>query len=582
MTPDTFQSVPSGPYQVDDFLSKDDSASEPLHDNDTTKEPTGSTGNEPDSISLHLDTLNSNISATEHGSESIQTSAPRDSFRRREPNNYPSTNHLSVSVSDPDKEESSSSMKPSTIQVAGINGGDVYRIPATWNRLHVPWFRPESTKLLTPEESNHRYLYSASRIGTSDGIGHSMGVVNRDFNFAISLNLTYTHRVGTYSSLTTDDRFAVEEFFGWGVGEIPRTDIQREGCIPQKDDWPGLEQISVCHICESPRPDGALKIKHLVDIPADLRSNCLNAQDPCQSMKSKFLSAHQESHTVFQASRQTCSPPATDGNFLVSKSLFFHKYWNKHGQRPWKPQNAQPANTTRPIRYKQEELNIAVHIRRGDFLDPETQAKRGITKDGTFAQVLVNALSVVQNVGGPFSKMPIVVHIYSEGKLTENQVTSIHLIDTQDKMYYDSNGTARDEHWWANLIAQTVPSLERSRFMSLRERLKVVLHISEDTLLCLHEMVSADIFIGSKSGLSNALVWSLSRGVVLIPHASTINVERGKKGEICCSVPFSNKNGLFDSRLFKLYWTTYVQANDASVLHTRSARNLLDRHMSQA
>lgn len=531
------------------------------------------TENPPES--LQFDSLNKGSSRSEP-SDGLH-STPLDSLERNDSANMPTANNVQQTPT-PKKEigetrNSVESLQPSTIKVTGINGGKVFRVQPDWNRLHSPWFRPHSIKLLTPEESNYRYLYSSTRVATSDGIGHSMGVINRDFNFAIALNLTYTHRVGMYSSLTAKDIFAVENFFGWGDGEIPRTHLQKEGCVAKNHEWPGPSQINECHICEQPLPNGALKIKYLVDIPTDLRSNCVYPDDPCQPMKLKFLSAHKQSHTIFQASRRTCSPPATDGNFLVTKSLFFHKYWSRHGRLPWNPVHSQSSNDPRPIRYKQEALNVALHIRRGDFLDPETQAKRTITKDETFAKVLVDALAIVDTVGGNFSTIPIVVHIYSEGKLTQNQVPSVHAIEMQENQYYDSNGTARDATWWTELILQTTPSKELPALLSLRERIKVVMHISEDTLLCLHEMVSADIFIGSKSGLSNALVWSLSRGVVLIPHASTINVEHGKKGEICCSVPFKNNNGFFDHTIFNLYWTAYARANEASLVHLDSLTN---------
>lgn len=573
VVPKMFQSLPSKASHTKDTDSKKMNDNlQSLASNDINKE--GAEIRETENLpeALPFDYLNEGRSTSEQASGGLHSTQP-DVLQMYDTKSMLAASNTEESASPPSKkgnEENRNleeSMPPSTIEDTGISGGKAFRVQANWNRLHSPWFRPQLIKLLTPEESNYRYLYSSTRVGTSDGIGHSMGVINRDFNFAISLNLTYTHRVGMYSSLTSKDRFAVENFFGWGNGEIPRTHLQKEGCVAKNNAWPGPSQINECHICEAPLPSGALKIKHLVDIPTDLRSNCISPDDPCQPMKLKFLSAHGQSHTIFQASRRTCNPPATDGNFLVTKSLFFHKYWDRHGQLPWNPEHSQLSNNPRPIRYKQEELNVALHVRRGDFLDPETQAKRGITQDETFAKVLIDVLSVVDTVGGKFSTLPIVVHIYSEGKLTQNRVPSVHTIEMQDNQYYDSNGTTRDATWWTELILQTTTSKELPPLLSLRERIKVVMHISEDTLLSLHEMVSADIFVGSKSGLSNALVWSLSRGVVLIPHASTINVERGKKGEICCSIPFENNNGFFDHSLFNLYWTAYVRANEASLVH---------------
>lgn len=219
------------------------------------------------------------------------------------------------------------------------------------------------------------------------------------------------------------------------------------------------------------------------------------------------------------------------------------------------------------------ELNVAVHVRRGDFLDPATQEKRDITPDSTFAKVIVDALAIVDAVGGTFAEMPVTIHIYSEGKV-KGSTLSIHDVHTQDSKYYDSAGQPRDAEWWRDLILETSPHPKLAAAHNLKKRLRVVLHISEDTLLSLHEMVSSDIFVGSKSGLSNALVWSLSRGIALIPHAGTIDSEMGRKGYVCCSVAFDNGTGSFIRALFKRYWKAYVMANEDSAL--RSTRALLD------
>lgn len=455
--------------------------------------------------------------------------------------------------------------RPHPLSIHNLKGGQAYRIPPSWNRFHTPWFHPPRVHLLTPSQSNHRYLYSSNRIATSDGIGHSMGVINYDFNLALRLNLTYTHRVGEYSSLTVADKSAVERFFAWGDHEVPRTKLQKDGCAPQSGQWPNdtAADIYRCHVCERPLINGTLGIKHLVDIPPDLVSACRFRGSACDKSITQFVHKYNKPRTIFQTPKQTCSPPVTDSNFLLTKSLFYHKYWTRHGHLPWTG-HSRSLHSPRPIRLMQHHLNVAMHVRRGDFLEPQIQAKRGITRDATFAKVFVSALSIVDQVGGPFVKMPITLHIYSEGKLKAKQVKSVHSIRMQDQTYYDSHGHPRDADWWKQLILKTPPNPRLTYPTRLHERLTVILHISEDTLRCLHEMISADIFIGSKSGLSNALVWSISRGISLIPNAGTIDNEIGRKGYVCCSVPFNNNTGAFLRVLFKQYWRAYVQANENS------------------
>lgn len=459
-------------------------------------------------------------------------------------------NLLTKAVEKEDKHE------PVILNTSNFRGGLSYQLPSESNRMHSPWFRPPDVRLLTPEESNYRYLYAPTRMATSDGIGHSMGVVNYAFNFALRFNLTYTHRVGFYSSLTAYDRLAVENFFGWGDGEVSRIQVQTEGCRPENGTWPPKKQIYQCHICKEPLAGGAMQIKHFVNIPVHMEFNCHCSEERCLVLTAEYLRKHSDSHTIFQTPRESCSGPATDGDFLKTKNLFFHKYWNRHGQLLWGDKTVE---TTRPIRYKESELNVAIHVRRGDFLDAATRSMREITEDAVFAKILVDALSIVHEIGGVFANMPVAVHIYSEGKLSSGRVSSVHAINLQDRNYYDSNGIVRDTSWWQQLINNTLTNVTHSL-----PKIRVVFHISEETLLCLHEMVSADIFIGSKSGMSTALVWSLSRGIVLIPPSGPLNSERGKKGNICCSIPFKNRDGSFPHQLFRKYWEVFVAANALS------------------
>lgn len=449
----------------------------------------------------------------------------------------------------------------------GIKGGIVYRIPSTWNRLNTPWLKRPSVHLKTPEQSNHRYLYSPTRMMTSDGIGHSMGVVNYEYNIAYALNITYTHRVGLYSSLSSKDRYAVEKFFGWGRNQVPRALIQKEGCNPANGSWPRVEQIYKCHVCESPKKTGAMKIERIVQLPSEIGIGCRHPLRLCQDANRRFLSKNSRHHTIFQVSQKHCNPPETYSNFLVTKDLFYGNYWTSHARMPWS-QNDVPPKSYRAIRLKPRELNVAIHVRRGDFLKPENKGKRQITKDTTFANILLNALSHITEVGGPFAQMPVTVHIYSEGNLRRKSVPSTHSIDAQDKVYYDSTGKPRDEKWWRALILEKAEENNAALFDRLESRFKVKLHISEDTLLSLHEMIAADLFIGSASGLSGNLVWALSRGVVLIPYSGSINNEMGKKGTLCCSVPFENGSGRFSNHLFKKYWKAYAAANEESALRS--------------
>lgn len=442
-----------------------------------------------------------------------------------------------------------------------VNGGTIYKVPESCNRLQTPWIERSRVKLLSPGESNFRYLYSPVRKGSSDGIGHSMGVVNLDLNLAIRFNLTYTHRVADYSSLTKHDKTAVEHFFGWGDGEIPRAFIQKEGCISLNQSWPSTTKLYDCFQCDTVRSSGALRIKHLVNIPSNLSSRC-PLRATCSEDTTDFLLRHPHPNTIFQVPQPTCAAPSTDGSLIHTKNFFYHKYWNRHGTILWSESKRKPSLK---VRYSESELNIAIHVRRGDFLHPETRRTDDLIHDETFAVALQNVLVGFRQVGGLFSKLPIAVHIYSEGKLMRQQVPSTHDTDEQDKMYYDSEGHPRNASWWEHLILNRGHLKGRQYAASVKNRLRFIHHISEDTLLSAHEMIAADVFIGSKSAMSLHLVWSIAKGIVIVPRSGTFGTELTRFGLLCCTVPFSQDNGNFSLSLFRRYWGAYTKANEATV-----------------
>lgn len=459
---------------------------------------------------------------------------------------------------------SAKNQKPSVTRLvlSEVNGGTIYRVPKSYNRFHTPWIERPTVKLPNPRESNFRYLYSPVRRGSSDGIGHSMGVINLNLNLAVRFNLTYTHRVADYSSLTKNDKSAVENFFGWGDGEIPRALIQKEGCIPVNQTWPSKNNLYDCFQCGAPRYKGALGIKHLVDIPLNLSSLC-PLQATCMEDTSEFLLRHPHPNTVFQVPQPTCAAPLTDGSLVLTKNFFYYKYWNRHGNLVWSSETGQKSSVQ--VRFSQSELNIAMHIRRGDFLNPETRRTDDLIHDDTFIVVLQNVILGIRQVGALFSELPIVVHIYSEGKLVKDRVPSTHDMDVQDKLYYDSNGLPRNATWWEHLVFNKGHLKGRKAAAMVKRRLRFVLHISENTLLSAHEMIAADVFIGSKSAMSLHLVWSIARGIVVIPRSGMFGTELTRFGLLCCTVPFSQENGNFSLSLFRRYWDAYARANEDTV-----------------
>lgn len=485
-----------------------------------------------------------------------------------------------------------------------IRNGTMYEIPASWSRFFVPWFVPHQTfKLKSVAEARNRILYAPTKHMMSDGIGHSMASLNYEIRVAHGFGLAYSHRVSMYSSLSVNSPLAVEDFFGWGEG-VPmlREQIMRRVCRSEyKNDreWAvgNFERRFDCNTCASIRPGNNLGVDKLVELPTQLCIKCVGGRpyrsgDLCARERLEYIKQHNDSNTLFQLPVKDCASPVSDAQFGDTKHYFFHKYWEKHAfPKPLSAmmnRGAERRNITRTMNLAEHELNIAVHVRRGDFFNPEVRIKRKMFTDKAYASLICRMLQVAADVGGVFAELPVRIHIFSEGRVMRIGISS-HSVSTQDHKYYDFNGAARDAGWWERLIAHTARQelknaglagvAKQDEAASLRwkdaasmesvlKRLSVRLRISEPTLASMHEMASADLFIGSKSGLSTNAVWALTRGVSLLPSGAPVNSEGmagGKeKNRICCTVSFDPDTFDFDASKLVEYWRAYTAANGNS------------------
>jgi hypothetical protein len=417
--------------------------------------------------------------------------------------------------------------KPRRLEVP-LENGTVVKVPPSWSRFNTPWFVPPRTfRLKSLAEARYRVLYSPFRHAMSDGIGHSMAVLNYEIRTAHSLGVACSHRASNYSSLTATDVAAVEDFFGWGAGvAIQRAELQRSVCVPEggpdagwpSESWPGRFQ---CNTCAAIRDGNKFGIKGLVQVPSSVSYECVNKTRPqavCRRETAAFVREHDRSHTLFQLPTEVCARPVSDSQFGDTKTYYWHKYWDRHAFPSAK--RAASAGATRDVQLSEATLSIAVHVRRGDFLDPAVRKKRLVIPDETYAHLICRAVQVVQDEGGVFSRMPIHVHIFSEGRVVDRASVSTHGVDGQNKQYYDSGGAPRGAAWWASLIGAAARG--GALQAAVAARLRVRLRIAEPTLASMHDMVSADVFIGSKSGLSTHAIWAVARGVSMIPRGAPV------------------------------------------------------------
>jgi hypothetical protein len=447
------------------------------------------------------------------------------------------------------------------------------------SRFLRPWRRIPRVHLPTLAESNFRVMYSPLRRLQSDGLGHGFGTVNSEVNIALRLGLTYTHRAPLFGSLTHTNSKLMEDFFGWHANLLNSEQFHRENCI-QTENSPQytsegvlIPELHRCRICEAPNSNGAANMKRIVRIPSELIFRYHSQPDYVP-----FLDRYNESHTIFQMDDEFChsSPLMTD--FSVSRPFFYWKYWTRHHVEETDLEEQQMRLTGRPgaafsvegssksaaiadnpLRFHDGELIIAVHVRRGDFFK---DAKRKMIWSQTYVQMIRTAQDVVEEMGGAFSIMPIAVYIYSEGKPRDGHGYTTHAADLLTHDYVDEMGVVRDAAWWVKLLESTPPQTE-GRPMALNSRKlnvpRVELRISRPTVESLHQMIAADVFIGSVSGMSMHLVRALSRGVGIYPGLA------GRDSQYCCGVPSDADTGVIDRQAFYSQWSEYKDANEKFV-----------------
>ena len=484
-------------------------------------------------------------------------------------------------------------------------------VPEDVSRFDVPWQMPKLPKMNSLKESRNRILYSPLRDLSGDGLGHAMATTNADILAALRMGLTYSHRSPHFGTLvlprgTRHDNYTldppayisspIEHLFGWGIGEIARESIQDIICDksmfhPNGHECRACVQEDLDQVREKRIEEGTpmkIDIERVVEIPNELTfayPNVMKATKPMQD----FLAMHNESNTVFTMPVKFCHGSPTYSRFsFESRAWFFHKYWNAHSKIPINSNsNNRLQNMFRPgpndgltriprskrrgtlERFREHELTIAIHARRGDFF----RVGREIISTFSFARVVRRMMHEIKNMDDTFSHMPVSVSIYSEGK-SKLPNHGGHDVETMTKHYQDYNGAVQNE--------SQVESIFRDHRLDhygdvFPNGLDIKMRISEDTVQTIHEMVAADIFIGSRSGLSMNIVGSMARGAAQFMSWTDYD-EKGW----CCRVVFDPSSGRMDNsqvHLFHQYWKHYVMTNKASA---KRAVRAYDKHMANS
>lgn len=471
-------------------------------------------------------------------------------------------------------------------------------LPEDADRFETPWRIPHRVKLLSVTEARHRILYSPLRTQAGEGLGYYIRTVSAEVGTAMRLGIAYSHRHSKYGSL---DAQAVDNLFNLSEGHIPRRTIRENVCsirLNIKASSPDAnssgseikgeessEYDNKCDRCGSngfpaKRPN-LLGIERIVDLPRNLTYDWSSQDEFGRSGRTKiakFLSQikHRQPYTLFQMPMGDCERRIA-AQFVGPDitSYLFHRYWDAHGGAihlsrfqlaiPSALNDSQNkyGRKGRPnLGFSTRELHIAIHARRGDFFKhnrPRVAVK-------TYAEVLEDVMEIVHDTGGPYSSMKAVVRVYSEGiPLLEHSSLSsmsVHNMSRRTSRFQDADGAEMGYDTVQGLLLGQEDEDRRRRFP---HGARVEMRVSKDTVRSVHEMVAADVFIGSESTLGSVVVQTLSRGaLILLPlRAGMRPKDTGQWRHGLRSYFDADSGRLLERRRVRRGWRTYVAYTQA-------------------
>lgn len=448
-------------------------------------------------------------------------------------------------------------------------------VPRLANRFDTPWRLPFRVRFLTLRESRHRIIYSALREHGGEGLGHHMRTVAADVGTALRLGVSYSHRKPSHGSLSREDPDAVDKLFNWGNGHVARNFIRDAICAINDS---VRHNDTQCPTCSSLRRSNLFDITRVVAVPRGLSYEWTSEEEFHASGHDKiaaFLNnpENAQSHTLLQLPPGDCQHHLAV-QFIDPKTnaYFFHRYWDAHGG----PDHANrfgnevfDAEDRRDaVPFAQGDLNVVIHARRGDFF------KYGRPRVSTlvYGKVLRNVMRIIMAKGGPFARMPVAVHLYSEG-IAHGDVHEEpgHDMARRTTRYQDADGAPLNEE----LVRALLYDEE-----SFPNGFRVEMKISMNTIRTVHEMVSGDLFLGSESSFSSVVTQALTRaGMVLLPmRKRKFGAEKSRWREATRSY-FDPDNGelLEEARVGRL-WKSFAMFNQGSA--ARAVRDV-DRELAR-
>lgn len=292
------------------------------------------------------------------------------------------------------------------------------------------------------------------------GIGHSMGFINRGIKIATRNQLQFAYAKEQLRKSSNSDwqwrlKQGLRKLRGARVHETHNIGDDLNRMLNLAKILPSRSEI------EGRIRQGELKVIALPPFEMHIPSN-VQIDDEVYRPVDQFIQSHPESNTVFKLSNNRFG----DYEYASTRAWLCEIYDKARQSNPF------------PLCYQSECLNIAVHIRRGDLL-PDRQFSDLSTRmlpDRWYIEII--KLIMAQ------TNKPLAIHIFSEGK---------------NGHYQSELGEAFS---WVDYYAHTGH--------------RVTEHIDTPFLETFHHLLNADLFIGSKSGMTH-LAGMLGNSVKLVP-----------------------------------------------------------------
>lgn len=383
-----------------------------------------------------------------------------------------------------------------------------FAVPPSWRKVDK---QVDSPLPLTYREHDNRLFVSAIGTDNSDGLGHRFLMINYDVNVAYALGVGYLHRRARYGSLTPDhDPLTVERLFGWENYPDIRDDfLYRECEVEHVSGFCSRGESIIAPICKTLKPHS--NFNHIVRIPTDY-TDCIFQRDydrlKCINQLRQFGKTHNETGTIFQMTPTMCPSSYRDGLFNYTSDWFLKKYWDYHRTNTTLGFDMD-TSSTRVLPFNESRIQVAVHIRRGDFA---YFTHRHQVPDWAYANIIADCKRIADFIFGRPVGMDVA--FFSEGVPKKGGIMiARHNVSRMDPIYVTESGEQIDDaaQHFKSLIMKNLSGIDQSQ-------IRLTAYIATDTLAAIHTMNCADIFIGSSSAMSLHIVKLLARGIVFLPE----------------------------------------------------------------